>query len=95
MPGRAVPSFLSGRYSAIKVRKELYFTLERSSVANASCGTVSITVSVPRIPLLVERNSRSDAAPVLGRPYVTIRDVIASDFSENKTYPQSRPAVRY
>lgn len=27
MPGRAVPSFLSGRYSAVKVRKKLYVTV--------------------------------------------------------------------
>ncbi len=26
IPGRAVPSFLSGRYSAVKVRKKLYVT---------------------------------------------------------------------
>ena len=49
---------------------------ESSSVANASCGTVSIAVSALRILLLVERDSRSEAAPVPGRPYPTIRDVI-------------------
>lgn len=27
IPGRAVPSFLSGRYPAVKVRKKLYVTL--------------------------------------------------------------------
>ena len=27
IPGRAVPSFLSGRYSAVKVRKKLYVTI--------------------------------------------------------------------
>ena len=26
IPGRAVPSFLSGRYPAVKVRKKLYVT---------------------------------------------------------------------
>ena len=30
IPGRAVPSFLSGRYSAVKVRKKLYVTGESS-----------------------------------------------------------------
>ena len=27
IPGRAVPSFLSGRYPAVKVRKKLYVTM--------------------------------------------------------------------
>ena len=29
IPGRAVPSFLSGRYSAVKVRKKLYVTFAK------------------------------------------------------------------
>lgn len=28
IPGRAVPSFLSGRYPAVKVRKKLYVTID-------------------------------------------------------------------
>ena len=28
IPGRAVPSFLSGRYPAVKVRKKLYVTFK-------------------------------------------------------------------
>ena len=31
IPGRAVPSFLSGRYSAVKVRKKLYVTRQEPS----------------------------------------------------------------
>ena len=36
IPGRAVPSFLSGRYPAVKVRKKLYVT----SVTNPYDSTI-------------------------------------------------------
>lgn len=34
IPGRAVPSFLSGRYPAVKVRKKLYVTVAKEEVEN-------------------------------------------------------------
>ena len=34
IPGRAVPSFLSGRYSAVKVRKKLYVTCMATAVVS-------------------------------------------------------------
>ncbi|HJF64049.1 MAG TPA: hypothetical protein K8W22_11365, partial [Gordonibacter urolithinfaciens] len=42
IPGRAVPSFLSGRYPAVKVRKKLYVTMidagKCAAFFNASLG---------------------------------------------------------
>lgn len=35
IPGRAVPSFLSGRYPAVKVRKKLYVTESRQAILDA------------------------------------------------------------
>ena len=37
IPGRAVPSFLSGRYPAVKVRKKLYVTDEKALVCDDAC----------------------------------------------------------
>ena len=38
IPGRAVPSFLSGRYAAVKVRKKLYVTLESDAIIELADG---------------------------------------------------------
>lgn len=39
IPGRAVPSFLSGRYPAVKVRKKLYVT-KASEIASKKASAV-------------------------------------------------------
>ena len=41
IPGRAVPSFLSGRYPAVKVRKKLYVTQVLSQAQQINANTAS------------------------------------------------------
>ena len=54
IPGRAVPSFLSGRYSAVKVRKKLYVTPRREERAYAGDSEAQVRrgerVGLPPLP---------------------------------------------
>ena len=61
IPGRAVPSFLSGRYPAVKVRKKLYVTSEKWGISER------------RIQKLCEEN-RIDGTEKFGRAWMIPKD---------------------
>ena len=68
IPGRAVPSFLSGRYPAVKVRKKLYVTVvSLAGIETAAFALAALWVVVTLIALAIRSMRSLDDEEILNR----------------------------